>query len=149
VAETSSLLNCRTGNSVPGVRIPPSPPPFDLNYMFDFEKLEVYQIARTVLHKSLKEIYANEKIDGYLRDQWKQASLNILLDLAEATGRLLTDEKKQLINKSRSAVFECAAILEILKDFELLNKSDCDWYYENYERLSKMLLAMYRSHDKQ
>jgi four helix bundle protein len=117
--------------------------------MFDFEKLEVYQIAKTVVHKSLREIYANQKLDGYLKDQWKQASLNILLDLAEATGRLLTDEKKQLINKSRSSVFECAAILEILKDLDLLDKSDCEWYYEHYERLSKMLLAMYRSHDKQ
>jgi four helix bundle protein len=116
--------------------------------MFDFEKLEVYQIAKTVVHKSLKEVYSNQKIESYLKDQWKHASLNIVLHLADATGRLLTDDKKQLINKSRSAVFECAAILEIFREFDLINKSDCDWYYENYERLSKMLLAMYRSHDK-
>jgi four helix bundle protein len=116
--------------------------------MFDFEKLEVYQIAKTVVHRSLREIYANQKMEPYLKDQWKQASLNILLTLAEATGRLLTDEKKHLINKSRSSVFECAAILEILKEFDLIYKPDIDWYYENYERLSKMLLAMYRSHDK-
>jgi four helix bundle protein len=116
--------------------------------MFDFEKLEVYQIAKTVVHKSLREIYSNQKIESYLKDEWKQASLHIMLDLAEATGRLLTDEKKRLINTSRSSVFECAAILEILKEFELLSKADCDWYYEHYERLSKMLLAMYRSHDK-
>jgi four helix bundle protein len=116
--------------------------------MFDFEKLEVYQIAKTVVHKSLKEVYSNQKIESYLRDQWKEASLNMVLHLADATGRLLTDEKKQLINKSRSAVFECAAMLEIFRAFDLVSKGDCDWYYENYERLSKMLLAMYRSHDK-
>ena len=115
--------------------------------MFDFEKLEVYQIAKAVVHKSLREIYSNAKIDPYLKDQWKAASLSIILDLAEATGRLLTEEKRQLINKSRSAVFECAAILETCKELEFLGKSECEWYYEQYERLSKMLLAMYRSHD--
>jgi four helix bundle protein len=116
--------------------------------MFDFEKLEVYQIAKTVVHKSLREIYANPKIDAYLKEQWKATSLNILLHLAEATGRLLTDEKKQLINRSRSAVFECAAILETFRELEFITKNDFDWYYGQYERLSKMLLAMYRSHDK-
>jgi hypothetical protein len=39
-------------------------------------------------------------------------------------------------------------MLEIFRAFDLVSKGDCDWYYENYERLSKMLLAMYRSHDK-
>jgi len=116
--------------------------------MFDFEKLEVYQIAKAVVHKSLQEIYSNQKIDIYLRDQWKRASLNIVLLLADATGRLITEDKKSLLNQSRSAVFECAALVEILREFDVVNKPDCDWYYENYERLSKMLLAMYRSHDK-
>jgi four helix bundle protein len=115
--------------------------------MFDFEKLEVYQIAKTVVHKSLREIYANQKIESSLKEQWKEASMNIMFQLAEATGRLLTDEKKQLINRSRSAVFQCAAILDVLREFESLSKTDCEWYYEQYERLSKMLLAMYRSHD--
>lgn len=115
--------------------------------MFDFEKLEVYQIAKTVVHKSLREVYANQKIEPSLKEQWKEASMNILFHLAEATGRLLTDEKKQLINKSRSSVFLCTAILDVLKEFDLLNKEECQWYYEQYERLSKMLLAMYRSHD--
>lgn len=116
--------------------------------MFDFEKLEVYQIAKSVVHKSLKEIHSNQKIENYLKDQWRQASLKIVLQLADATGRLMTEDKKNLLNQSRSAVFECAAILEIFREFDLVNKPDCDWYYENYERLSKMLLAMYRSHDK-
>ena len=116
--------------------------------MFDFEKLEVYQIAKAVVHKSLKEGCSNQKIETYLKDQWKQTSLNIVLHLADATGRLVTEDKKVLLNRSRSAVFECAAMLEIFREFDLVNKADCDWYYENYERLSKMLLAMYRSHDK-
>ena len=115
--------------------------------MFDFEKLEVYQIAKTVVHKSLREIYANEKIESSLKEQWKEASMSIMFQLAEATGRLLTDEKRQLINRARSSVFLCTAILDVLKEFESLSKEDCQWYYEQYERLSKMLLAMYRSHE--
>jgi hypothetical protein len=39
VAEISSLLNCRTGQTVPGVRIPPSPP----NTLFRLRPREVAQ----------------------------------------------------------------------------------------------------------
>ena len=53
--------------------------------MFDFEKLEVYQIAKGVVTDSLKIIYSNTNLDGYIKDQWKKASMDILLNLAEGT----------------------------------------------------------------
>ena len=54
--------------------------------MFDFEKLEVYQIAKGVVTDSLKIIYSNTNLDTYIKDQWKKASMDILLNLAEGTG---------------------------------------------------------------
>ena len=53
--------------------------------MFDFEKLEVYQIAKGVVSDSLKIIYSNKDLDPYIKDQWKKASMYILMNLAEGT----------------------------------------------------------------
>ena len=51
--------------------------------MFDFEKLDLYQLAKEQNIKVLKFIYSNTQIDAYIKDQWKMASLSILLNLAE------------------------------------------------------------------
>ncbi|HTE30445.1 MAG TPA: four helix bundle protein [Chryseolinea sp.] len=115
--------------------------------MFDFEKLEVYQIAKGVVIDSLKIINANAAIDPYIRDQWKKASLDILLNLAEGTGRMTSVDKKHYITISRSSVFECVAILQILSETAVLSTPEAQNLYDRYEKVSKMLLGMYRSHE--
>ena len=115
--------------------------------MFDFEKLEVYQIAKGVVTDSLKIIYAKSSLDQYVRDQWKRASLDILLNLAEGTGRMTSADKKHYITISRSAVFECVAILQILGETGALPMAEAQNLYDRYEKVSKMLLGMYRSHE--
>ena len=148
------MLNCRTGQIVPGVRIPPSPLLIgyscrkgDFAIMFDFEKLEVYQIAKGVVTDSLKIIYSNSNLDAYIKDQWKKASMDILLNLAEGTGRMTSTDKKHYITISRSAVFECVAILQILGETGALPLAEAQNLYDRYEKISKMLLGMYRSHE--
>jgi len=115
--------------------------------MFDFEKLEVYQIAKGVVTDSLKIIYSNASLDPYIKEQWKKASLDILLNLAEGTGRMTNADKKHYITISRSAVFECVTILQILGETGSLPLTEAQGLYERYEKISKMLLGMYRSHE--
>ena len=115
--------------------------------MFDFEKLEVYQIAKGVVTDSLKIIYSNTKLDPYIKDQWKKASLDILLNLAEGTGRMTSADKKHYITISRSSVFECVAILQILGETATLPMAEAQNLYDRYEKISKMILGMYRSHE--
>lgn len=114
--------------------------------MFDFEKLEVYQIAKSVVTDSLKIIYSNEKLDPYIKEQWKRACLDILLNLAEGTGRMTVTDKKHYITISRSSVFECVAILQVLGDLGTMPLAQAQDLYDRYEKISKMLLGMYRSH---
>ncbi|RAV99500.1 four helix bundle protein [Pseudochryseolinea flava] len=116
--------------------------------MFDFERLEVYQIAKSLVADSLKIIFSNENIDPYLKDQWKVASVNILLNLAEGTGRMTPTDKKHYITIARSAVFESVAILQILRELDSLPQAQAQDLYEKYEKVSKMLLGMYRSHSE-
>ena len=129
---------------VPGVRIPPSPRGGcecgcgcasevwlfidgcgcvigNLIAMFDFEKLEVYQVIKSQNLKVLTFISKSTSIDIFLKDQWKRASLSILLNLAEGTGRMSVQDKKHFYTLARGSVFECVAILDILHEMELID----------------------------
>jgi four helix bundle protein len=117
--------------------------------MFDFEKLEVYQVVKIQNVKVLAFLEKNTEAELLLIDHWKQASLNILINLVEGTGRMVVQEKKQYYMSARGAVFECAAILNILKEMNLIDEDFYRDLYAGYEQCSKMLLAMYRSMERQ
>jgi four helix bundle protein len=116
--------------------------------MFDFEKLEVYQTIKTINLKVLTFLFHAEKIDQYLVDQWKRASVGALLNLAEGTGRMNTEDKKHLYTLARGCIFECTAILDLLHEMEQIDDVLYEDIYKTYEQSSKMLLAMYRSMDR-
>ncbi len=116
--------------------------------MFDFEKLEVYQIARVLNKKVLMHLYSNKNLDLFIKEQWKRATLSIVLNLAEGTGRITNADKKHFYTISRGSVFECVALLETVHDLELIDMEKFKDFYSGYEQLSKMLLAMFRSFDK-
>ena len=116
--------------------------------MFDFEKLEVYQIAKALVVDTLKQIYSNSNLDPYIKEQWKKASMDILLNLSEATGRMTNVDKKHYITIARSSVFECVAILEVISQLGHIPLTEAQGYYERYEKDSKMLLGMFRSHNE-
>ncbi|MBW6459638.1 MAG: four helix bundle protein [Bacteroidales bacterium] len=116
--------------------------------MFDFEKLEVYQIVKGQNLKVLALISQSTLIDLYIKDQWKRASLSILLNLAEGTGRMSVQDKKHYYTMARGSVFECAAILDLLHGMAIIEEDKYQELYAGYEQCSKMLLAMYRSMDK-
>ena len=117
--------------------------------MFDFEKLEVYQVVKSQNLKVLTFISKSELIDIYLKDQWKRASLSIMLNLAEGTGRMSVQDKKHYYTMARGSVFECAAILDIVHEMEQIDNEFYQDIYNGYEQSSKMLLAMYRSMERQ
>jgi four helix bundle protein len=116
--------------------------------MFDFEKLDVYQVVKTQSAKVLFLLQKNKKIDPVIVDQWKRASLSILLNLAEGAGRMSEEDKKHYLTISRGSVYECTAIIDLLKAAGQLEEADFSELYANYEQMSKMLLGMYRSYTK-
>ena len=116
--------------------------------MFDFEKLDVYQIVKSQNLKVLSILKSNKSIDPYLMDQWKRASLSILLNLAEGTGRMAEQDKRHFLTIARGSVYESVAILGLVKDLQLIAEKDYTDLYNGYESCSKMLLAMYRSYMK-
>lgn len=116
--------------------------------MFDFEKLDVYQVVKEQNNKVLLFLSENHGIDELLVKNWKEASLGIVLNLAQGTGRKNPNEKKQFLTLARGFVFESAAILQIVKDFDQIEETRYFELYEGYEKASKMLLGMFRSYNR-
>ncbi|HNW73302.1 MAG: four helix bundle protein [Bacteroidales bacterium] len=116
--------------------------------MFDFEKLDLYQIVKNQNVKVLTLLKSNVSIDPYLVEQWKRSSLGIMLNLVEGTGRMADQDKRNFLTIARGNVYEAVAILNLLKDLQLVTDSEYSDLYQGYESCSKMLLAMYRSYAK-
>ncbi|MDP1622421.1 MAG: four helix bundle protein [Bacteroidales bacterium] len=116
--------------------------------MFDFEKLDVYGIVKEQNLKVLSILKSNKEIDPYIMDQWKRASISILLNLAEGTGRMTEQDKRHFYNIARGSVYESVAILGLVKDLNHITEKIYVDLYQGYESCSKMLLAMYRSFSK-
>ena len=113
--------------------------------MFDFEKLELYQVLKSLNIEVLKFLASNRNIDEYFRDQWRKATLSAAFNLAEGTGRMSNADKKRFYTIARSSVFECVAIMQIVKEMEWMDQQTYDHFYDKYTQCSKMLLAMWRS----
>jgi four helix bundle protein len=114
--------------------------------MFDFEKLDVYQVVKANNAKVLRFIFSHTSMDSYLKDIWKRSSMNIILNLAEGTGRMTSIDKKLYLTNARGSVFESVAILETIKELQLLDEDLFKEFYDGYEQISKMLLGMIRSY---
>ena len=116
--------------------------------MFDFEKLKVYQTIKGLNVKLYKFLNKSGKVDKNIVDQWKRASLSILLNLAEGTGRVAINDKKHFYTIARGSLYECVAILDLVHEMGLMDTSLYDEMYREYEEASKMLLSLYRNTSK-
>lgn len=117
--------------------------------MFDFEKLDVYQEVKRINVNVLTLVFTSQNLDPYLRDQWKRATISILLNIAEGTGRMTFNDKRSFFTIARSSVFECIAILDTVVSLGYIKEEKYKEFYEAYEKISKMLLGMIRSFTKQ
>jgi four helix bundle protein len=62
--------------------------------VFDFEKLDVYNKAKDLNKEILEYLKTNKQTDSYLRDQLKRASISIVINIAEGTGKFSKADKK-------------------------------------------------------
>ena len=109
--------------------------------MFDFEQFPVYQKSE-IYYSEVLRILSNPKIDKNLKDQFKRASLSIVLNIAEGAGKYTKNDKKNFYVISKGSVNECVAILRILKIEELISESQFKVCYELLLEIAKMLSAL-------
>jgi len=113
--------------------------------MFDFEKLEVYKKAKELNHEILAFLRDNKLIDRYIRDQLKRASISIVINIAEGSGKFSKADKRNFYTISRGSVYECVSLLEIIEDENHMGKEKHEYFKAKYETISKMLLGLINS----
>ena len=111
--------------------------------MFDFQKLEVYQKAKTY-NKEIFELRNQFAFDKVTNDQLRRASFSIMLNIAEGSSRFSNKDRRNFLVIARGSVFECVAIFEYLLDTKEIDEELFEHLYAILEELSKMLFALIR-----
>jgi len=114
--------------------------------MFDFEKLDVYGVVKEQNQKVLLFIFNHPGLDPYLAVEWKKASMAMVSNLAEGTGKMTDVEKRQFLSDARTSVFKSVALLDTIHGLGQIEEEDFKELYDGFEKSSKMLLGMYRSY---
>ena len=112
--------------------------------MFDFQNLPVYKKAK-LFHVNCKKIILEKKLDKYVLDQLGRASFSVPLNIAEGSGKFSKADRKNYFTTARASVFECVAVLDILKDERKLSDSEFEGMLKDADELSKILYAMIKN----
>lgn len=113
--------------------------------MFDFEKLEVYRKAKAFNKEILQFLRDGGAIDSYLRDQLKRASISIVINIAEGSGKFSKADKRNFYTTSRGSVYECVSLLELILGDNQIEKERFDYFKQKFETISKMLFGLINS----
>ena len=93
----------------------------------------------------MKEFIYTKKMDSITKDQLIRASFSIPLNIAEGSGRFSKRDRRNFFVIARSSVFECVAILDILRDTSAVSDEQYDLFADHADELSRMLFAMIRN----
>jgi len=82
--------------------------------MLNFQNLDVYRCGIEFLALSAKIQTQLGKGDAELRDQLRRAALSIPLNIAEASGKVSTNDRAKFFAIARGSAMECGAILDCI-----------------------------------
>ena len=112
--------------------------------MFDFENLTVYKKSKAFNTKT-NTFISSTKLDRTTNDQFRRAAFSIMLNIAEGSGRYTKPDKRNFYVIARGSTFECVAIIDYLKEIQVLSDHRYNEFYSQLEELSKMLFSIIRS----
>ncbi len=113
--------------------------------MFDFENLDVYGKAEDLNKEILRFVKENKQIDSYLRDQLRRASISMVINIAEGSGKFSHADKRNFYTISRGSVYECVSICKIVASEDQMTEIQFADFYKKFEVISKMLLRLIAS----
>lgn len=90
--------------------------------MFGHEKFRPYQASLEFL--TLTQAIVERQPDGkaYLLDHLRRASLSILLNIAEGTGRRTEIDRLRFYGMARGSAMECAAVLDAMTVLRMIDE---------------------------
>lgn len=117
---------------------------------FEFQNWPVYKQAVQVAKEAQKFCLAVPKTGNLsLCDQFKRASQSIVLNIAEGSSRTSTKDKINFVRVAKGSVFECAAIVDLAFEFELLDRERHASFQAALANIGRMLSGIIRHFEKQ
>ena len=107
--------------------------------------MDVYRKAKELNREVLKFLKENKQIDSYIRDQLKRASISIVINIAEGSGKFSKADKRNFYTIARGSVYECVLLLELISEERQIDKERFDDLYKKCEIISRMLLGLINS----
>jgi four helix bundle protein len=83
--------------------------------------------------------------ERYVNDQLGRASYSVVLNIAEGSAKLTKPDRRNFFTISRASVFECVAILDILRTEEKLNEREYSISLKMADEISRILFAMIKN----
>jgi len=111
---------------------------------FDYERWDVYRAALEliVIIKSIVERLPRG--NAYLADQLQRAGMSVPLNIAEGSGEHAGPEKARFYRMAKRSATECASILDVCKQLELIDEGQYANGRELLLRIAAMLTKMSR-----
>ena len=112
---------------------------------FDHERLEVYRVAREfnrLIRDLLKELPEGQADS---RNNLRRAAMSVTRNITEGSGKWRIRDKVNFFHIARASATECAACLDELVDFEMVQPERIRQPKAVLARVVSMLIGMIRS----
>lgn len=104
----------------------------------------LYTKARS-LHRELFNLAKSLKNENrFAKDQLSRASISIVLNISEGSSWFTDQERKYYFPVARGSVIECAAILDLLTDQDIINEEQQEKLIAQADEISRMLFSIIR-----
>ncbi len=110
--------------------------------MFVFEKFPVYQIAEKAVRTINRCILINPRADFNAKNQLNRASLSIMSNIAEGSGKFSSKDKKNFYVIARGSTHECVSLIKALYLNNQISNETYRELYQDFETISKMLTGL-------
>jgi len=93
----------------------------------------------------LQFLKESKGINPYIKNQLSRASISMVINIAEGSGKFSKAEKRNFYTISRGSVYECVSLLELILEENQITKETFQDFYQKFETISKMLLGLINS----
>jgi four helix bundle protein len=114
--------------------------------MFNFEKLDVFREAIEFVKDIYKitEKFPSKEQFGII-SQIRRASVSIVTNIAEGSGRFHKKDFQQFLRMSRSSGYECVALLNLSKELGYLELRNFETLCKKINKIAKMTNGLINS----
>src|SRR4051812_41628325 len=97
-----------------------------------------YQYALDFVRRTLSLREISSRGNGELVDQFRRASLSVVLNIAEGAGKVKLPAKQRFYGIACGSAMECAALMDLFLIMELVDQSN----YESQKGLLRRIVSM-------